>query len=1219
MTRSLSHGLWRKIGIVFILLLTTAFVFGQTDLGSIAGVARDTSGAVVADASVVAKSAATNAERNATTNSLGEYHILNLAPGIYEVTVSKSGFQSYKAKIEVAVGGHHTLDAQLAVGTGSTIVEVVAGAATEVNTQTQEMAQLVDTQQMAELPSLTRNPYDFVAVSGNVSNGDNTSNGGANGQEVTTRGVGFSVNGQRSTSTEILLDGVENVAVFSLGIGQNHVPLDAVQEYSVVTNNFTAEYGRASGGVVNVTTKAGTNGWHGSGWEFNRLSAYTANTFNNVANDLPKGTYTRNQFGYIVGGPVIKNKLFISNSTEWLRVRSSSVQTQEVFDPAFISYLPANANAYFTAYGANPAPSSGVAATVDDVNAASPGFIGLVNGTTTIPGSTPVWDTVPFNVPYDAGGGAPQNTYGTVGRLDYNLSDKTQMFFRGANEKEVDSTGVSFFSAYPGYDVGATEYDQSYLFSVSHNFNANLLNNTKLSFTRYNVFNSYSGAFQSVPDLMFVSPQDPVTGAFIAMPGLYNNSSPGTGGLPYGGPQDTVQFEHDLSWIKGRHSMKFGGQFTYIQLNQAYGAYAQAVEQLGTTSAASMSDLLNTAGNPGGSQLVTFEARVNPQGAFPCPFNIWGEFVGSTVAPGQPGYGTPGTNSCPSSSVVQPPLPPAAYARSYRYKDWAIYGQDSFRVTPRLTLNYGLRWEHFGVQHNNHQNIDSNFYFGSGANLLEQVRNGNAQITTQSSVGQFWKPSWGTFAPRVGFAWDIFGDGKTSLRGGFGMSYERNFGNVTFNASFNPPASAVISAKCAAGDPTCSYLVTNNDEGPFGVAGPAANLAPGSLRMPDPNIHTSQTQFWSLALQREVARNTLVEVAYNGAHGVHLYDIANIDQNGWGQIYLGDPLVTTPDPVTGRTCRYVNLDTGTRECATQPNSQYSAINMRGSGGSSAYHSMNVKFQTQNLHNTGLSLVANYTWAKSLDDESSTFSDSLQGGSSAVGGFGSLGYTDPFNPKLDWGPSDYDVRHRLVISPIWETPWYKTGHSFAAEALGGWSFVGVFTARTGVPFTVYDYDFVEVGYTAPRVLLSGPQSYHVSSNPQADGVNSYAALTIAPPANSTSGSSLGFSDLGPFPAGMTGRNAFRGPGAWNLDTALHKKFALTERLGMEFGAEGYNIFNHHNMYAFVPFAGFCGYACGDGSAPPPLTIDEFKGGLNTFAAGGNHDERRFGQFSVRFTF
>jgi hypothetical protein len=311
---------------------------------------------------------------------------------------------------------------------------------------------------------------------------------------------------------------------------------------------------------------------------------------------------------------------------------------------------------------------------------------------------------------------------------------------------------------------------------------------------------------------------------------------------------------------------------------------------------------------------------------------------------------------------------------------------DSFRVTPRFTFNYGLRYEHYGVQHNNKANLDSNFYFGSGATVPEQVRNGGVQIADQSPVGAFWGPTWGTIAPRIGFAYDIFGDGKTSLRGGYGISYERNFGNVTYNASFNPPASAVLNSVCAPAVTTCTTLVTNNPLGPLGLPGPPSYLGPAELRMPAPNINTAQTQFWSLALQREVARNTVVELGYSGAHGVHLYDIENINLLGGGQVYLGDPLTFPQSPDCPS------------PCLNRPNAQYSNINMRGSLGGSSYHALNIKLQTQNLHSTGLGIVANYTWAHSLDDISSTFSDSLQGGSGFIG---SLGYTDFRNPGLDW--------------------------------------------------------------------------------------------------------------------------------------------------------------------------------------------------------------------------
>jgi hypothetical protein len=594
--------------LVVMITFTSTLVFGQgAEQGTIAGVVRDSTGAVVPGANVVVKSTATGAERTTVSNNLGEYHVPGLTPGPYQVTVSKQGFQSYKANTEVTVGGTLALHAQLGVGAAATTVEVTAPAVATVNTQTQELSQLITPQQIAQLPSLTRNPYDFVAIAGNVSNGDTTSNGattsmGGGGQELSSRGVGYSINGQRESGTEILLDGVENVSIFSVGVG-NNIPVDGIQEYSVVTNNFGAEYGRASGGVVNVTTKAGTNSWHGDAWEYNRLAAYTANTYNNAANALPKGGYTRNQFGFQAGGPIMKNKLFLSESTEWTRVRSNSVQTEEIFDPSFISLLPGNALAYFNAYGANHAPVSGTVVTAGQL--ASAGLIvNPINGSTPVSPSQPVFDQVNFNAPFNAGGGPPQNTYTLVGRLDYNLSDKTQMFFRAARESNDLFNGTAFYSAYPQYDVGSLNLNQSYLYSLNHEFNSDLFNSTKISFTRFNDANSYNTAYQSVPNLMFVTNTDPVSDKLIQMPGLINLSEPGVGGLPVGGPQNTLQLEHDLSWTKGRHNMKFGGQFTYIQLNYAYGAYAQAVEQLGLSQQDSMDDLVNFAGNPGGSQLA---------------------------------------------------------------------------------------------------------------------------------------------------------------------------------------------------------------------------------------------------------------------------------------------------------------------------------------------------------------------------------------------------------------------------------------------------------------------------------------------------------------------------------------------------------------------------------------------------------------------------------------
>ncbi len=1145
--------------------LSMGWAFGQAEAGSISGTVRDASGAVIPGAQVTATSVATGAARTTKTGDAGEYHIPGLTPGSYGITVTSGNFAPFKTQIEVTVGGAATADAQLTVGTQATTVEVATGS-TQVNTQTQELSQLVDTHQLAQLPSLTRNPYDFVVLSGNVSNGDNTTNSFNSYQNLTSRGVGYSINGQRQSGTEILLDGVENITWFSDQVGEQ-IPVDAVQEYSVITNNFSAEYGRASGGVVNLTSKSGTNAFHGSVWEYNRLSAYTANTYDNVVHGQPKGEYTRNQFGFLAGGPIKKDKLFVFGSTEWTRVRSQATESVLIPTPQFLAFTAPNVQSYFNAYGANHAP---ISSTVSQSDLLASGAISApLPG---VPATTPVFGLVNFKANADAGGDFPQNTYRILGRLDYNLSDNTQMFFRIGKESEDWFSGTAFYSPYSQYDVGQVFNNLSTLYSISHTFSPNIFSNSKIAFSRLQNPNSFDTTLQNVPNLMFQGAT--VNGRQVTFPGLENFMQPGAGGLPFGGPQNSTQLQQDISWTKGNHAMRFGGQFSYLQLNLAYGAYAQAVEMLGTGVETALNAML--AGN-----LQYYEAAVNPQGKLPCT--------------SQPN----GTLNVIAGCEVTPPVGAPSFSRSYRYKDWAIYAQDSFRVTPRFTFNYGLRYEHYGVQHNNNQNLDSNFYYGPGSNLFAQIATGQVQIAPRSSVGQLWAPKWGTVAPRVGFAYDVFGDGTTSLRGGFGISYERNFGNITFNTIQNPPAYATLEIY--------STPVTNSNVGPLGTAGPPVGLPPSELRNVNQNINVAQTQFWSLALQRQVARNSVVELSYSGAHGVHLYDITAGNPIGGAQAYLGAPItfdsacstsITVPDA-----------------CLTRNNNQYAAINVRGSGGLSSYNAVNVKFQTQNLHNSGLSLTANYTWAHSLDDLSSTFADSSQGGSGYIG---NLGYLDPRNPKLDWGSSDYDIPNRFVVAPIWETPWYRGRGGLLPEIAGNWVISGIFTARGGTPFSVYDFTYNENGYSGvPRIVPATQITSYKPGPAQSVGLNQFQIITI-PGANDLApfNPTLGIDDFGPFPSNMTSRNAFRGPGAWNTDAAVSKSFRVTERFGLTFRAEGFDVFNHHNLYVNEAALSVSNTP---GTIGTPLPVIALKGGLNTIALNQNHDERRFGQFSLRLTF
>ena len=1192
----------KSAGFLFALLaflgVSVQLSWAQTNTGSISGTVRDTTGAVVPDAKVSVRNNATAVERVAQTDSDGGYKVQGLLPGTYTVTVSRSGFADFTAGAEVSVASFITLNAQLSVSKVTSLIEVEVAAGTEINTQTQEVSQLITPEQVLNLPSLTRNPYDFIALSGNVSGGDRgLANGNPQltgaGQNGYDRGLGFSINGQRESGIEILLDGAENSNIFDTTVGVL-IPQDAMQEFRVITNNFDAQYGRASGGIVNVVTKSGTNAFHGGAWEYNRLSAYTANTYDNDSNGVPKGTYTRNQFGYEVGGPVLKNKLFFYQSTEFLRVRSAASVLTYVPTPQFLAMTAANVQSFFSAYGnqnfnfvstvnkstlcqpsGTPPPCTGadVATPMVGTSAGNPGgpFAGVPDG-------TPIFGLVNYSAPVDAGGDVPQNTYFMVARADYNFTDKTTLFFRFARESLFGFPGSASGGStpYSQYNVGQTIYNNNYLLSLDHTFSTNLTNNTKLSFFRVSTDQQYDTSLTDTPTL-FLYNNASVNGQAVNLPGFFPATT-GTGGLPYGGPLNAAQVNDDLSWIKGKHSMKFGGQVNYFQMNRGYGAYAQANEQLGKSAGAGLDNMMN-------GMLTNLTVAVNPAGKFPC---FAGAYNGTTR----------GNLIVTPTCTVTPPLTAPDFTRSNRNTDWALYAEDSWRIKPRLTLNYGVRYEHFGVQHNNNGQLDSNLYYGSGSSVFEQIHNGSIQLAPDSPIGQVWAPSWGTVGPRVGFAYDVFGDGSTALRGGYGISYERNFGNITFNIIQNPPNNATVSVS--------NTPVSVSNLGPLaGGGGAGIPLPPVSPRNVAQNINTAQTQFWGLTLERKLGNKAVIALEYNGAHGVHLYDIKNLNEIGGGQVYLGQPVVTS-DP-NNPNC------TPSSPCLTRPNQQFTSINNRGSDGFSHYNGLTVHFQSQELWRTGVSVLANYTWSHAMDNISSTFSES----STSSNGVGNLGYLDPRDPRLDYGNADFDLRNHVGLSMIWNEPFFKGSKGLLGEVAGGWSIDPIFTARSGSPFSISDssacLNCLTGPYGIPRYTPSSTvSSFHTGAATDAGSANTFNLLTL-PSANSFTGL-LGVSDFGPYPANMTTRNEFYGPGAWTFDLAMSKSFRVTERLKLEFRAEAFNIFNHSNMY-------FNGFIADAGLSAPgsPIVIQGKKGGLGTLANDGQHDERRFGQFALRAEF
>jgi outer membrane receptor protein involved in Fe transport len=1184
------------------------FCLGQAETGVVTGTVVDPTGAVVQGATVTATNLATQAKRTAISNAEGLYSLAALPPGQYQVDVTAATFAPYKETLTVTVGSRNVMSPRLQLTTTATTVEVTAGGgAVQVETQTSDISTVVSSQQVAALPTLTRNPYDFVSTAGNVAEdqGSGLAGRGANG---------ISINGQRAASTSILLDGAENVDLFTASVGQQ-VPLDSVQEFRVTTSDWGAEYGRASGGVINVATKSGGNDFHGTAYEYNRLSALATNTYDNNANGTPKPGFTRNQFGYSVGGPVLKNKLFFFNSTEWTRVRSSATQLAYVPDPAFLALTSANTQSYFNAYGklkSNLAYKSSLTA----------GYLtsqGIATGAAfgAIPSGTKVLNLVSFPFNSDVGGGAPQNAINSVVRVDYNINDKNSMFGRYAVYNNDLFPGYVSANAYQGFDTGESDLNQNIALSFTHIFSPKLLSTTKVNYNRLNDLQPL-GSLGAIPNMYFTTGgQATINGQTTMLPGYLPLSTANS--IPFGGPQNVTQFSEAISLIHGVHEFKFGGEYIYTQDNRVFGAYEEGGEFLAHNSVSSAFDAMVT-----GDNLYRFTAAINPQNKFPC-------------------FRDPLTNDLiqTTSCTIQGPAGSPNFSRSNRYNDASLYFQDNWKFNRRLNVTLGLRWEYYGVQHDMTPSNDANLVLGTGSNFFQKLSTAYVANGHNLPDGRLWNPNYHQFGPRVGFAYDLTGDGKTSLRGGYGISYERNFGNVTFNVIQNPPNYAVLNITNASDVPAGSIHITTDNLGPAAQPGSFAFPSP-TLRAVDRNIKPAYAHMWNFSLQRQVAKDTVAALEYSGSRGVNQYSISNYNDNGYGATYLGvgcEPGQTQANCTNG--LQRLNL-------------QYNAINYRTNGGDTYHHAMNARVETHNLHNTGLDLTANYTWSHTIDDLSATF-----GGSDEYNG-NTLGFLDPFNPGLDRGNADYDVRHRFVVSAIWAVPFAKETHGWMNQVLDGWEVSPIFTARTGFPLTVYDCTFAN--YNCPRYIpsagikSSGSTSTSASAS-QGPNVFTYltlpTALTYLDPGKNESELPTCTSSGCNFPSNMTSRNYFTQPGYWNSTLGVFKNFRVTERVKMQFRAEFYNLFNHSNYYvqtgALNNVSGFGADAyattlnpatasqvanincvttatCTIGGleftnaagAGVPYTVIGKKGAqtINNFGSLG---ERRFIQFALRLTF
>lgn len=1124
--------------VAYVACIGTPVAQAQADLGSCSGVVTDATGAVIPSAQVTLTNVATGAVRTTVTNSKGEYSVTQLLPAAYTVKFGAEGFSTASHVLQITVGSSNTVNVKLAVKGESTQITVTADDFAGVHLEKPEVAAVIQTDQILSLPTLDRNPYNLVAFSGNLSS-DPT---------ATARGVGFNISGSRSTSVDILLDGAENTDLYAVGIGQS-VPMDATSEIRIVTSNSGAEYGRGSG-AVNVSTKSGTNGFHGSVYEFNRISTLASDGYNNnYLHDLygsqAKPRYTHNQFGYSVGGPVKKDKLFFFSSTEWTRIASAQNTVAVVPTPQLIAMAAPDMQSYFATYGKLAHPINGSTYLGGD-NAVTSVFghdINTISATNPAILTTPLFGQSIFQIPADSGGGAPVDQWISFNRGDWTINQTTSMFVRYIQESSVNPVGYINASPYDGYNTPQTQYNHNLEVSFSKAFTTNLAASTKLLGSRYN--NAQPLGTAPVSPTLYINAGSPVTlgGGYINFPG-YSQTSPGNA-IPFGGPQNFIEVGEDLAWTKGKQQFTFGGNFLYIKDNRMFGAYDNAIDalvQTGTTNA--LSNFLT-----GGMQEVEF--AINPNGVYPCSRDS--------------NYAYVHTPSC----MIQEPVSSPNFSRSNRYQDGAAYANDSYKVSPKMNLNFGLRWEVYGPQHSQKPEYDANFFLGTGNNIWDQVRGGQVLTRVNAPNGRLWNLNLKQFAPKVGFAYDPVGNGKTSIRGGFGINYERNFNNVTFNVIQNPPNYGVVAFTSGQSSLT---PISNSNLGVYGTATGTAALPNVTLRAVDPNIKPAYAGNWSLTVEQQMA-GTTASLSYVGSRGIHNYSISNLNRQFSGSNYEGD-------------------DSGPNSYLNRLNYQYSNINWRGADGDSYYHGVTAEVRSADLMHTGLNVRGDYTYSHSIDNTSSAFSDS---GNEAGGGL-VLGYTDPFNHALDRGTSDFDQKHRAAAAIVWALPFGKSLTGVSKMIADNWTISTTFDGQTGTPFTMFDCSWAYTICPRASFVNKPPRSKTrggMTDISQTYGANTYSYITLPQfydPNAATDGSVTGVDSanyneqINPntgtsdtpicngihgegcsFVPGMDGRNAFRGPGYWHENLGLVKDFKVHERYDVQLKGEFINVLNHANTY------------------------------------------------------